>query len=110
FLTKEPIPGIEYEYKHYKEMLPTISVKEVNQVANELLNLNQIDPFFALLLGPDTRTIKLPTDRELIQLIDDALKADVSEYVAKEVITELVPANIQPGTITAEAYDATLDV
>ena len=36
FLTKEPIPGIANEEKYYKELLPQITVDDVNAVAEKL--------------------------------------------------------------------------
>ncbi len=43
FLTKEPIPGIANEEKYYKELLPQITIEDVNEVANKLSeNSNRI--------------------------------------------------------------------
>ena len=54
FLTDEPIPGIEYEYKMYQEVVPGIELAEVNRLAGDWI-----------------------TDRDRVVLVDGPEKPDV---------------------------------
>jgi zinc protease len=40
FLVQEPIPGIEYEYKLYSELIPGISIQEINGLAETWITEN----------------------------------------------------------------------
>ncbi len=74
FLTKEPIPGIANEQKYYKELLPQITIEDVNAVANKLSeNSNE----FIALSGPETKdSSSLPTDAQILAVNDEVQKMD----------------------------------
>lgn len=110
FLKNEPIPGIEQEYEYAKTILGSITVDEVNKLAQEWLGDLNSQKFFALIKGPDTKTIKLPTDRELVSNIETVLKSPAKQYSEKVIKSELISKDLKPGTISNEAYDAQLDV
>ena len=64
FLTHEPIPGIEKENSYYKELLPQISIEDVNDIGKKLQqNSNQ----FIALTGPEPSAGKeLPSGDDLL--------------------------------------------
>ena len=72
FLTKEPIPGIEKENSYYKELLPQISIEDVNEISKKL---QQNPKQFIALLGPEPAARKeLPTGDDLLAVASSAEK------------------------------------
>lgn len=106
FLTKEPIPGIANEYKYYKELLPQMTVDEVNEIANQLSkNSNQ----FIALTGPAPATCKtLPTDAQILAVRSEVEKMDIKPYEEKTVSTRLLNETPKAGKIAATKKNAVL--
>ena len=98
FLTREPIPGIEKENQYYKELLPQITIEDVNAVSKRLSqNPNQ----FIALTGPDPSAGKtLPTASELLAVSSDVAKMDIKPYEEKVISTTLLTQIPKAGTIT----------
>jgi zinc protease len=98
FLTKEPIPGIENEDKYYKELLPQISIDDVNEISNIL---QQNPKQFIALLGPEPgKGDKLPTSDDLLAVAYAAEKMDVKPYEEKAIASSLMTTLPKPGKIT----------
>lgn len=110
FLKNEPIPGIEQEYEYAKTILGSLTIEEVNKALNDVLGNIEGQKFFALIKGPDTKTVKLPTDRELVNIIETTLKAPAQQHAEKEIKSNLITKELKPGKISNEAYDTQLDV
>ena len=106
FLTKEPIPGIANEYKYYKELLPQVTVDEVNAIANQLSkNSNQ----FIALTGPEPALGNtLPTPEEILAVRSEVQKMDIKPYEEKTVSANLLNETPKAGKITATKKNAVL--
>src|SRR5690606_5546613 len=88
FLTREPIPGIENEAKYYKELLPAITLEEVNAVAKILENNKEK---LVALMGPEAATTEtLPTPSQILAVSDAITKMDIKAYEEKEIATNLL--------------------
>ena len=99
FLTKEPIPGIENENKYYKELLPQISIDNVNEISK---NLQQNSKQFIALLGPEPAARKeLPAGDDLLAVASSAEKMDVKPYEEKVIASSLMIALPKPGKIVS---------
>ncbi len=107
FLQQEPTPGIAWEFDQYKKMLPTITIEEVNAVADRL---KQNEHVFVSLQGPAQNNITLPDSKALLATVETARKADIKPYEEKAVATDLLPAKPTPGKITNEAKKEVLGV
>jgi len=109
FLTSEPIPGIDAEYKYYQEMLPGITLEEVNTEAKKWLNKEDNSRYFALVTGPaENKDMKLPTDAELNTMLGQAFMQKVTANAEKVVAENLLDKMPVPGKITGEASDKEL--
>ncbi len=108
FLTKEPIPGIENEYKYYQDMLPGITLQEVNAEAKKWIAKADNKEYFTLITGPDSKQMKVPTDMELKTMVDNALQQKVSANAEKVVASNLLDKEPVAGKITSEATDKEL--
>ncbi|MEX6691194.1 insulinase family protein [Danxiaibacter flavus] len=107
FLQQEPTPGIEWEFDQYKKMMPTITIDEVNAVADKL---KQNEHVFVSLQGPAQNSISLPDSKALLATVEAARKGDIKPYEEKAVATELLSTKPTPGTITSEAKKDVLGV
>ena len=97
FLQKEAVPGIEWEYNFTKQVLPGISLTEVNAVAKKIDIDNK---YFAFMT---TKTAdKLPTDADLKSWVDAALKENIAPYVEKTIASKLLDKEPVSGKIIKE--------
>jgi zinc protease len=105
FLEKEPIPGPENHYKFLKQVLPTISLKEVNDEAKKMQPSTNA---FALVTAPAGKKSSLPSNAVLESEIVAATKQQVKPYEEKAVAEKLVDAAMTAGTITSETKNEKL--
>lgn len=106
FLTQEPIPGIANEEKYYKELLPQITVEDVNAVANKLSeNSNQ----FIALSGPEIKdSTSLPTDAQILAVNAEVQKMDLKPYEEKAVQSSLLIEIPRAGKIISSKKNSVL--
>ena len=106
FLTKEPIPGITKEVQFYKELLPQITLADVNAVGKKL---DQNEHEFIALTGPDpVAGNSLPTSKDLLAVITSVDKMDIKPYEEKAISTSLMDKMPVAGSITATKNNAVL--
>lgn len=106
YLEGEPIPGIENEYKYYQEMLPGITVEEVNdEIKHWMENMNT----FSLITGPEKEGMKLPTDTELLAMTQKGFAQKVTKEEEKEVATELMDKKPKAGKVVSVSKEASFD-
>ncbi len=99
FLTQEPIPGIEKENSYYKELLPQITLEDVNSIGKKLQqNSNQ----FIALMGPEPAAGKeLPTTDDLLAVVTSVEKMDIRPYEEKAIASSLMEKLPEPGKIVS---------
>jgi zinc protease len=106
FLSQEPIPGIDSENKYYKELLPQISIEDVNSIANKLQqNLGE----FIALLGPEPSAGKtLPSSDDLLAVASSVEKMDIKPYEEKVIASSLMATEPKAGKIISTKANAIL--
>lgn len=106
FVENEPIPGIDYEFDLIKKLLPTIQLSEVNAVTDVYKNEKNR---FSFVMGPDASTIKLPTERDIVKLLDArASDASIKPYEEKAVAASLLSKVPTSGKVLATTKNAAL--
>jgi zinc protease len=92
FLQGESIPGIEYEYKLAQELLPTITLADVNSLAKRwITDENRV----IIAQSPVKEGVPQPTKEGLLAAFDKASKATLAawtENVSSENLIEKAPA------------------
>ena len=92
FLEGESIPGIEYEYKITQELLPTITLADVNSLAKRwITDENRV----VIAQSPVKTGVALPTRTGILAAFDNASKATLAawtENVSSESLIEKAPA------------------
>lgn len=105
FLQQEPIPGIAAEYNYYNELLPGITLDEVNALTDPL---KQNQHIYVSLTGPSEGNYTLPDSVALLQNAYAAMKAPVMPYTEKAIASSLIKNKPAAGTITNETKNETL--
>ena len=98
FLTQEPIPGIENEYKYFNDMTEGISLEEINKYAASTIPTVDKNKL-VVLMGPDKAPFDLPSNEELLAMTDAATKLEVQAYEEKEVAASLMSKTPEAGKI-----------
>ena len=100
FLDKEPAPGIEREYELYKELLPGISLDEVNKIANDFItDKNRV----VLVNSPEKEGIQVPSKEELQQIINGIDNEKITAYKDELSSEDLLSKIPEPAEITNES-------
>ena len=87
YLEGSPIPGAENRYKFLKQVLPGITLNEINESAKKMPATTNA---FALAMAPTKKKDKLPSDDELEKQIIAASKQQVKPYEEKAVASSLM--------------------
>ncbi len=107
FLIDEPAPGIEYEYEATREMLPAISLDEVNALAGNFVTArNRV----VLADGPEREDITYPSELEMLSVFDQVTQKEIEPYedvVLDEPLMAVPPVG---GSIVDEQSDDEIGV
>ncbi len=105
FLASSPAPGIESRYKYLKEILPTISLAEINTMAKSMPTSTNA---FSLITAPSTMKDKLPDSEGLLNMLIAASKKPVTEYKEKVIASKLLDKAPAKGSIIKESHNEKL--
>ena len=105
FLQGSPIPGVEKRYKFLLQVLPTISLNEVNTIAKKMPGT---DNAFALIQAPTKEKVKLPGNADVLKALVAANKKTMMAFEEKEVAAKLMDKDPAPGTIVSETKNEKL--
>lgn len=106
FLEQESIPGIENELAYTREMLPGITLADVNAFARSVIPA-QAGKLVAY-TGSDKPDSPTPTESQLLASVSHAEQRSVSARVEKAVASQLMATLPTAGSIVAERHNAAL--
>lgn len=76
-MTEEPIPGIENEYNYFRTFLPEITLKELNQLAEQWITKeNRV----VVVTAPEIEGMNVPEKEELLNLLQQVEEMEVEPY------------------------------
>lgn len=106
YLDGDAAPGIENEFEYVKKLLPEITLKDVNQLADKLKgDLKK----FVSITGPEkTNGFALLTNAELLQKVNEAALVKVTPYEEKAVAKNLLEKQPTAGKVTSKTTNKTL--
>jgi zinc protease len=96
YLSKEPIPGIEWEFETTKRLLNGIAIDEVGELINAFIH---DDNRVIVLTGPEKEGLKQVTEGEVLALLQDVSQADIKAYEDEAVRTTLIDRLPTAGTV-----------
>jgi zinc protease len=96
FLEGKFAEGEAWKYEFYKEILPTISLQEINDLAKQLVrNENRV----IIVTAPDAEKENLPSEENILALIEEVDTMMLSPYEEKLLAENLIDELPTPGKI-----------
>ncbi|MVO08717.1 insulinase family protein [Flavobacterium sp. TP390] len=106
FLDQEPVPSIEWTFVTMKQLLPTISLKETNDlIAKYIQDENRV----VILTGPEKEGLVLPTEKEVLAAINVDENA-LQPYQDTEMVTSLLKKIPEKGKVVTTEKNDKLDI
>ncbi|MEN3274578.1 MAG: zinc protease [Massilia sp.] len=106
FLQQEPIPGIAAEYAYVQEMLPGITLDEMNAYARRIIPANSGK--LVIYTGIARDEVPPPQGEALLAALAAAERAEVAPYQEKALGAKLMAQPPRPGRIVEEREDRAL--
>ena len=98
YLQGEPFPGLEYEFELYQRFIPEITLDEVNAIGRDWIkDSNRV----VVVSAPETEDSVVPSERELLAVIDAAAGKELTAYEDTVSDAPLLPVIPDPGSIVA---------
>lgn len=97
YLHKDPIPGAKRELVYAQKYLDEITIDEINALAKKwITDENRV----AIIMAPEKEELIIPTEQEILNILNDKDLANVSPYIDTYKEQELVEKeSLQVGTI-----------
>lgn len=106
FLQQEPIPGTEKEFEYVKDLLPGITLEDVNAVSKKFRDDKNR---FVYVMGPDPKPgDKLPEGKDLLAVIDAVERSDIKPYEEKALAASLLTTAPKAGKVVSRTKNAVL--
>ncbi|MGH7460651.1 MAG: M16 family metallopeptidase, partial [Longimicrobiales bacterium] len=103
FLSGESIPGIEYEYQLAQQLIPTITLTELNTMARAwITDENRV----IIAQAPQKSGVSVPRESDLLAVFDRASKVTLAAYTENVSEQPLVPRLPTPGRVVSERANA----
>ncbi|MEF9924064.1 MAG: insulinase family protein [Muribaculaceae bacterium] len=96
------VAGIEFDYVTIKELLPLISLKDMNDYFIPMITKENI---VMGIFGPEKASITYPTEKEVMNTFKDVLSHKTTAYIDNVSNMPLISKEPIPGKITNEKYD-----
>src|SRR5262245_16448755 len=107
YLYGEAVPGIEYEYQLVQQLLPGITLNDVNTLGSKwITDENRI----ILVQAPEKEGVKVPTEGELIAVFGKANQTALTAWTEKVADEPLVANLPAAGKVVSEKTNAAVGV
>ncbi len=107
FLDDEPIPGIEMELEIVEEFLPTITLEELNELADKAITqTNRV----VLLSGPEKADQPLPDEKALTAAFGNVADSEIVAYVDRVRDKPLLEHEPTASAVVEERFIEEIDV
>lgn len=82
FLRENPIPGAEFEYEFYQNLINTITLPEINMLAKKWVTDENL---VIVLTGTEKEGIEMPSEEDILNIIEDVNISEIEPYKEEEV-------------------------
>lgn len=107
YLDNTPLPNEEQHYLLYKEMIPTISLNEINSLSNKWLTK---DNRVVLLTAPEKEKALLPDSTELITILNESENWKLSPYEDVDLSAPIISQTLPDEEARNVTYDPVTNV
>ena len=105
FLSGTPIIGITRRYNFVKQVLPTITLEELNALSKEM---ESKQGKFALMLASEKSAGQLPSNAALLKILAEAHQLPIKAYEEKAIASALIDKLPTAGKVVTEAKNSVL--
>ncbi|MBE7171019.1 MAG: insulinase family protein [Williamsia sp.] len=105
FLMQSPAVSIADRYAFVKQVLPGIALEEVNALSKKM---ETMQGKFALLMAPEKNAAQLPSNAELLSILDAAHNIPARPYREKVVASSLMDKSPVSGKVVKETKNDAL--
>ncbi|WP_130735328.1 pitrilysin family protein [Flavobacterium sp. J27] len=106
FLDQEPVPSIEWTFAALKQLLPSISLKETNDlIATYIKDENRV----VILTGPEKEGLDLPTEKQVLETLKVDQKT-LEPYKETAIATSLLRKEPVKGKVIKTEKNDKLDI
>jgi zinc protease len=99
--------GEAWKHGFYQEIIPQITLEEVNSLAKELV---RDDNRVIIITAPESEKDNLPEEQEVLALFDVVGQMDLLPYEEKLLAENLLETLPQPGSILEEQHISSIDI
>ncbi|MEX2512072.1 MAG: insulinase family protein [Cyclobacteriaceae bacterium] len=99
--------GEAHRYRIYQEILPTITLEEINELGKELI---REDNRVVIVTAPEKDTETLPKEQELLALFEKVETMDLAPYQEKELGEELLSTIPESGEVLEKNHLSSVDI
>lgn len=107
FLNQSFADGPENRYRFYQEVIPKITLEEVNGIADELITNENI---VLIVTAPKKDAETLPQEADLLALLETAETIETAPYKEELLREELMLSKPEPGKVENLAHIEKVDV
>jgi len=99
FLENKAYTSIDFKYEFAQNIFPEITLEEVNQFSEKWV---RDDNRVVLMISPQKEGLTLPTETQVLEIINQVESMKLEPYVEKDIPKELPIGEIQAGKIINE--------
>ncbi|GAB3005722.1 insulinase family protein [Cyclobacterium sediminis] len=107
FLNQSFADGPENRYRFYQEIIPEITLDDVNRLADELIRNDNI---VLIVSAPEKDKESLPKKAELIEVLESAASIQTKPYKEELLRDELLLSKPKKGEVIDQAYNKEVNV
>lgn len=107
FLKNDPMPGAKNEFKMVKNLLPTITLEEVNALAAKWITDENM---IVVVTSPEKEGITIPTEKQILDVIANSKNIVVTPYVDKFNAAPLVSEDLAGTKVTKKTENTELGI
>ncbi len=98
-MRQEPVPGIEMEFEYYKTFMPTITLAEVNALAQKwITSENRV----VIVTAPELAATPAPSEADIRKVLDDVQGQNITKYADETSSEPLMKAIPVAGKVVGE--------
>ncbi|MBU1578028.1 MAG: insulinase family protein [Bacteroidetes bacterium] len=107
FLENEPIPGIENELIMAQELIPQISVQEINSKAIDWITEENM---VVVITAPDKEDVNVPNEKQILEVIQKSKNAELTAWVDSFKDEPLLDKNLKGSKTSTQHTDEKLGI
>jgi zinc protease len=107
FLSQNPIPGAEFEYEFYQNLINTITLPEINMLADKwITEENRV----VVLTGAEKEGVDMPTEEAILEILEEVENSDIEPYKDEEVAESFMTSAPKAGKVVGKTTHEELNV